>query len=88
MQTEGYQGCGSSLAIPFFLSFQVIAGWLILNLTVAAVIDGLNEAQENHASLINSDDIDRFMEVWLTFDKKQKFKISAMEFLFFLAELG
>jgi hypothetical protein len=34
------------------MSFQVIAGWLILNLTVAAVIDGLNEAQANNDRFI------------------------------------
>lgn len=41
---EGLMGCGSNMAIPFFLSYQVIAGWLILNLIIAAIIDGLSNA--------------------------------------------
>lgn len=64
VQNVGYQGCGSALAIPYFLSFQVIAGWLILNLTVAAVIDGLNEAQANNDKLIGAEHIEEYLNKW------------------------
>ena len=52
------------MAIPFFMSFQVIASWLILNLTIAAVIDGLAAAQADDDRLFRTADIDRFLEVW------------------------
>lgn len=48
----GNYECGSTFAIPFFLSYQVIAGWLILNLIIAAIIDGLSLAQADRAQLI------------------------------------
>ena len=49
---RGPQGCGTHLAIPYFLSFQVIVAMLILNLTVAAVIDGLEQATAEDERLI------------------------------------
>lgn len=49
---RGPQGCGTSLAFPFFISFQVIVSMLILNLTVAAVIDGLQQATAEDERLI------------------------------------
>ena len=44
MEADGINGCGNSFAIPFFLLFMVLISMLIMNLTVAAVISGLEEA--------------------------------------------
>ena len=43
VQTNGgeYRGCGSILAYPYFISFTIIVSMLIMNLSVAAVIEGL-----------------------------------------------
>ena len=68
MQENGYRGCGSWLAITFFMSFEVIAGWLILNLTIAAVIDGLAEAQADDDRLFRTADIEGFLERWQEYD--------------------
>jgi hypothetical protein len=69
------------------MSFQVIAGWLILNLTVAAVIDGLNEAQANNDRFIQQDDIDDYLSKWQDFDLEQTFTIPIKKVYFFLAEI-
>ena len=65
----------------------MIAGWLILNLTVAAVIDGLNEAQTNNDKLIGEDHIEEYLSKWQDFDADQTFIMNMEEFFFFLAEL-
>ena len=67
--------CGSIMAIPFFLSYQVIAGWLILNLIIAAIIDGLSIAQKDRASLITKDNLDDLLTVWQKFDPELTWKM-------------
>jgi len=37
-------GCGSQFSYVYFLSFTIIIAWLIMNLSVAAVIEGLENA--------------------------------------------
>jgi hypothetical protein len=69
------------------MSFQVIAAWLILNLTVAAVIDGLNEAQANNSQLINKDNIEEYLSLWQDFDPELTFRMTMNQFFFFLSEL-
>jgi len=39
------RGCGNSFSTIYFLSFTVIISWLIMNLSVAAVIEGLENAK-------------------------------------------
>ena len=40
------KACGSGFAIFYFLAFTIIIAWLIMNLSVAAVIEGLENAKE------------------------------------------
>ena len=40
------RACGSNFAIFYFLAFTIIIAWLIMNLSVAAVIEGLENAKE------------------------------------------
>jgi len=63
------------MAIPFFLSYQVIAGWLILNLIIATIIDGLSIAQKDRASLITKDNLDNLLTVWQKFDPELTWKM-------------
>lgn len=61
---SGLRGCGSDIAIPFFLSYQVIAGWLILNLVIAAIIDGLSNATADREQLVTKEVIEHYLEWW------------------------
>jgi hypothetical protein len=38
-------GCGNPFSQAYFLSFTIIIAWLIMNLSVAAVIEGLENAK-------------------------------------------
>lgn len=73
---NGPQGCGSSLSYPFFISFQVVVSMLILNLTVAAVIDGLQAATAEDNRLIKQSDIDHLVETWSKFDSTGSKKLT------------
>jgi hypothetical protein len=44
MQKEGILGCGTTLSYLYFISFMILISMVIMNLSVAAVIEGLEEA--------------------------------------------
>jgi len=52
------------MAIPFFFSYIVIASWMVINLIIAAIIDGLSEASIERNKLINKDKISKYLETW------------------------
>lgn len=74
------------MAIPFFLSYQVIAGWLILNLIIAAIIDGLSNAQKERTSVISHELINEYIDLWIKFDKNLTWKMNIKDFWYFLAQ--
>ena len=46
-RNEGvYKGCGNEFSFVYFFSFLVILAWLIINLAVAAVIEGLETSSK------------------------------------------
>jgi hypothetical protein len=75
------------MSIPFFFSYIVIASWMVMNLIIAAIIDGLSEAHTERSKLVNKDVIQEYLELWLKYDKDLKWKIKLNEFWFFIADL-
>ena len=60
---------------------------LILNLTIAAVIDGLQQAQNDNDRLFKQEDINYFVDRWAVYDPKATKYMSVEDFGFFLTEL-
>lgn len=60
---------------------------LILNLAIAAVIDGLQAAQADDERLIKNDSIDSILEAWSYYDPKGTGKMTIEDFYFFLVEI-
>ena len=56
--------CGNLFAYPYLISFTVIVSMLIMNLSVAAVIEGLDTAKKENMGIVEGDVIDEFIEVW------------------------
>lgn len=48
------------MAVPFFFSFTIITGWLVINLIVGAIVDGLALASAENDKLINNHRIEDF----------------------------
>lgn len=61
---------------------------LILNLAIAAVIDGLQAAQADDERVIKNDSIDKVLEAWSFYDPYGKGKITIDAFYFFMVEIG
>jgi len=51
-------GCGSFIAIPFFIIFTVVVSMLVMNLSVAAVIEGLDTAKKENMGIVEGDEIE------------------------------
>jgi len=61
MQT---MGCGATFSYIYFLSFTIIIAWLIMNLSVAAVIEGLENAKQQNSGTVSGDDVQNLMDAW------------------------
>ena len=44
--------CGTLFAYPYLISFTIIVSMLIMNLSVAAVIEGLNTAKNENMGIV------------------------------------
>lgn len=80
-------GCGSSFSYFYFLSFTIIIAWLIMNLSVAAVIEGLENAQQQNSGMIATDDVQALMDAWMEYDPKASGWISVLDFICLIIEL-
>ena len=61
-------GCGTWLSIPFFFSFTVIVSLLVMNLSVAAVIEGLDTAKNENMGIVPGDEIEVLIDFWKEYD--------------------
>jgi hypothetical protein len=52
-----------------------------MNLSVAAVIEGLENAKEQNSGVIQGDHVQDLLDCWMLFDKKAKGWISILEFV-------
>ena len=60
--------CGSSLAIPYFVSFQLFGSFVVLNLIVAVILENFSDLGKRKAHLASATDVLHFREVWSKFD--------------------
>ncbi len=60
--------CGTNVSYVFFYSFTIIVTMLIMNLSVAAVIEGLDTAKEENLGIVTGDEIDLLIESWMEYD--------------------
>ena len=60
--------CGSSLAIPFFISFQIIGSFVFLNLVVAVILENFEKMSNVNTDLVSTSDLELFSEAWAKYD--------------------
>ena len=60
--------CGSWLALPYFISFQVIGSFIFLNLVVAVILENFAALYFTSPDLVSSSDLEVFSEAWQQFD--------------------
>jgi hypothetical protein len=87
MQKYGVKGCGTNMSYAYFISFMVLLSMIIMNLSVAAVIEGLDEARKENCGIVSGDQIDYLIEKWKDYDPNATGLISYQDFLFLLYEV-
>ena len=75
------------LSYPFFISFTVIVTMLIMNLSVAAVIEGLDTAKKENLGIIQGDEIEELIDYWEDYDPNATGWITMTDLVFLLYEL-
>jgi hypothetical protein len=84
MQVDGIQGCGNRISFPYFVSFIIIVVMLIMNLSVAAVIEGLDTARSENLGVVDADSIVELVELWRDFDPNATGWITIEDLIFVL----
>jgi len=56
--------CGSSIAIPFFLSFILLGNFIMLNMIVSVVLDNFTALGSIKSNLVSASDVADFGEAW------------------------
>ena len=56
------------LAIPYFISFQIVGCFVFLNLVVAVILENFSSLGSLNPDLVSSADVEAFKEVWADFD--------------------
>ena len=87
MQRDGIKGCGTDISYLFFISFMILLSMVIMNLSVAAVIEGLAEASKENTGIVSGDQIDILIDKWKDYDKNASGLISYKDLIFLLYEV-
>ena len=66
--TQAAGDCGSTVAVPFFISFQVLSSFIFLNLVVAVIIENFATLHDTRPDLVSASDLEMFMEAWAHYD--------------------
>lgn len=60
--------CGSAIAIPYFVSFELIGSFVLLNLVVAVILENFSSLGSLNPDLVSPADVEAFKESWVEFD--------------------
>lgn len=81
------RGCGTTFSQFYFVCFIVVISWLIMNLSIAAVIEGLENAKEMNSGCVSSDDVSELLKIWMDFDPFATGWICISDFICLIIEL-
>ncbi|XP_077966258.1 sodium channel protein type 3 subunit alpha-like isoform X1 [Styela clava] len=62
--------CGSSIGVPFFVTYLIMTFLIVVNMYIAIILENFGVATEESAEPLGEDDFEMFYEVWERFDPK------------------
>jgi len=71
----------------FFVSFTILVTMLIMNLSVAAVIEGLDTAKRENLGIVQGAEIELLINLWQDYDPSASGFITMTDLVFLLYEL-
>jgi len=60
--------CGSTLALPYFITYMIISSFVFLNIVVAVILENFTALGNTNPDLVSANDIADFKDVWAEFD--------------------
>uniref|UniRef100_A0AAG5DDG1 Voltage-dependent calcium channel alpha-1 subunit IQ domain-containing protein n=1 Tax=Anopheles atroparvus TaxID=41427 RepID=A0AAG5DDG1_ANOAO len=84
---ESKEGCGSSFAFPYFISFYVLCSFLIINLFVAVIMDNFDYLTRDW-SILGPHHLDEFVRLWSEYDPDAKGRIKHLDVVTLLRKIS
>ncbi|XP_055713319.1 muscle calcium channel subunit alpha-1-like isoform X3 [Phlebotomus papatasi] len=81
------EGCGSSIAFPYFISFYVLCSFLIINLFVAVIMDNFDYLTRDW-SILGPHHLDEFIRLWSEYDPDAKGRIKHLDVVTLLRKIS
>ncbi|XP_053684165.1 muscle calcium channel subunit alpha-1 isoform X3 [Sabethes cyaneus] len=81
------EGCGSSIAFPYFISFYVLCSFLIINLFVAVIMDNFDYLTRDW-SILGPHHLDEFVRLWSEYDPDAKGRIKHLDVVTLLRKIS
>jgi len=86
-ERDSYDGCGSSIAFPYFISFYVLCSFLIINLFVAVIMDNFDYLTRDW-SILGPHHLDEFIRLWSEYDPDAKGRIKHLDVVTLLRKIS
>ena len=83
------QDCGYSQTAPlYYISFLLMAGFVLTNLFVAIILDNFGTTMQIEKSELRFNDLHKFIDIWADFDPAAQLTIKTLQLPKFLERLG
>ena len=79
--------CGSNFSYIFFISFEIVCPFFLLNMCIVMIIDSFSDSMEEDNYIISEDYIKNFIDLWLNYDPNCNLLITPYEFVLIFKEL-
>lgn len=79
--------CGTTVAIPYFISFYVLCSFLIINLFVAVIMDNFDYLTRDW-SILGPHHLDEFIRLWSEYDPDAKGRIKHLDVVTLLRKIS
>lgn len=87
MERDGIDGCGAWYSYAYFLFFEVTVALVMMNLSIAAVINGLAAASKDLEGEVAKKDIESLIQVWAEYDPKATGFLPPRDLICLMSEL-
>lgn len=85
--TDERGDCGTWLAVPFFVSYEIIAMFIVLKMAIALINEAYAAALRRDQHSLRTDDADAFVDAWSKYDEAASGKMNVRHLKALILEL-
>jgi hypothetical protein len=83
----GPEDCGTPFAPLFFIAFILVAGFVMVNLFIAIILDNFSTTMQLEKSALKISDLKKFADAWAIYDEDASWLVETKHFPIILAQL-